>query len=177
MDINFNKHYNHGIEIRFLDFIKDQNMILDSFEFIIYLMDYILESDNINYYGNPITNKLWNNIVLCVMKDGKDYNLTNEEKNIFENMFNITIKKSNILEIYCEIYWNLFIKYNKIYRRKINKTKEYIFIPNGKYSSLTLNKGVIINDDDIQIDKETYVFELFEKKKKCYNCFNFCKIC
>ena len=36
LDINFNKHYNHGIEIRFLDHINDNKKIYESFEFIIF---------------------------------------------------------------------------------------------------------------------------------------------
>jgi hypothetical protein len=65
MDINFNKYSNHGIELRFLDHITDKNKLFDSFEFIIYLMDHILDcNDDIN---NPIINKTWNNFVLNIM--------------------------------------------------------------------------------------------------------------
>ena len=90
MDINFNKHYNHGIELRFLDHIVEISKLKECFEFIIYLMDFILETDNIDNYGNPILNSNWNNIVLNIMLYGKDYCLTQQEKELYEQIFLFT---------------------------------------------------------------------------------------
>ena len=89
LDINFNKHYNHGIEIRFLDHINDNKKIYESFEFIIYLMDYILENDFINTFGNPIIDKKWNSLLLNIMKYGKEYTLTNDEKKLYQKMLHL----------------------------------------------------------------------------------------
>jgi hypothetical protein len=71
IDINFNKHYNHGIEIRFLEHIHDIHKLHESFEFIIYLMDMILESNHIEDFENPILNQIWNDVVLKIMIHGK----------------------------------------------------------------------------------------------------------
>jgi hypothetical protein len=128
LDINFNKHYNHGIELRFFDYITDTRLLAESFQFIIYLMDCILTSDRVTLFGNPITSKLWNNFVLNVMTVGKEYILTDEEKYIYEKLFHIKIKKKTVNDIYYEIY------------KKINS-----FFSKKPFSSLTLRKEVGCN--------------------------------
>jgi hypothetical protein len=95
MDINFNKHYNHGIELRFLDHIVEVSKLKECFEFIIYLMDFILETDDIDYYGNPILDPNWNNIVLNIMLHGKEYRLTQQEKELYERIFLFTPLKNS----------------------------------------------------------------------------------
>ena len=141
LDINFNKHFNHGIEIRFLDHLNDNSNIYESFEFIIYLMDIILEDDHINNFGNPIINKIWNDLVLNMIKYGGDYVLTDEERTLYQSIFKFEFNKRTIRDIYYEIYWNLTKRYNKLFR--IMKTDEvktlYVLIPDGKFSYLTLD--------------------------------------
>lgn len=104
MDINFNKHYNHGIELRFLDHICDVSLVKESFEFIVYLMDFVLESDNVNYYGNPILTPIWNNIVLNVMIHGRDYRLTQPERGLYEEIFLCKFSGNTVNEIYGELF-------------------------------------------------------------------------
>ena len=41
-DINFNKHFNHGVEIRFFDHIECSKTIKEILEFLIYLGDYAI---------------------------------------------------------------------------------------------------------------------------------------
>jgi hypothetical protein len=110
MDINFNKHYNHGIELRFLDHIVDVSKLKECFKFIIYLMDFILETDDIDYYGNPILDPNWNNIVFNIMLHGKDYCLTQQEKELYERIFLFTPLVGNTIgEIYIEMH-EIFIE-------------------------------------------------------------------
>ena len=169
LDINFNKHFNHGIEIRFFDYIIDEKKIIESFEFIIYLMDFILEYD-INL-ENPIKNKIWNNLVLNSIKYGDKYLLNSEEKKIYENLFNIKLNKYNINEIYYEIYEFLTSKFNKLYKLYEKESNEYIFKPIGKFSSLTLDVRIIninkIGFKDINKDLEDLELEVLDKNKCC----------
>jgi hypothetical protein len=134
LDINFNKHYNHGIELRFFDLISDNKNIFESFEFIIYLMDYILENDDT--IDNPIIDKLWNQIVLKTIINGKDNILSNNEKKIYENMFNIKLKKTNIVDIYYELYDILLLKFNILVKTAEEDT--FVLVPNGKFSLYSL---------------------------------------
>lgn len=114
MDINFNKHYNHGIELRFFDHITDASVIYESFELIIYLMDFILDSDVINEFGNPILSNVWNNFVVAIMRHGKEYVVDKEQRKLYGNIFSgilISTTATTVCEIYAEIYNNLKLKY------------------------------------------------------------------
>jgi hypothetical protein len=176
MDINFNKHFNHGIEIRFLEYIADNKKLIESFEFIIYLMDVILESDEINNFENPILNKNWNNIVLNTFKYGKDYVLEKDEIELYEKIVNIKFKSEKIADIYEEIYWNLFLRYNLCNLPDENEPEFYDFYPNGKYSSLTLDKKYLnikpiekhyIENIENDIFKDTAPSILIQEKNCC----------
>lgn len=141
-DINFYKHYNHGIEVRFFDYINDQRMLKESMEMIIHLMDYVLE---INDIDNPVTNPIWNEIVMNVMQNGKEYVLTREEKLQYELIFKCKIKSNRIKDVYNEIYYKLIQKYNdiKIIKKKNMNVKIYKKIPIGIYSKLTMEESII----------------------------------
>jgi hypothetical protein len=95
LDINYNKYSNHGIEIRFFDYINDNQKLKESFEFIIFLMDSILENDQEDDIKNPIFDKNWNNLVYNCLKFGKDYIMTLNEINLFKEMFNNIIINNN----------------------------------------------------------------------------------
>jgi len=134
MDINFNKHYNHGIECKFFDHL-DKHNIHESFEFIIYLMDYILDQKTPDIQ-NPIRNKIWNNLVCNSMIYGKKYILNKEELQLYSSIFNIklhTLKNKTIKDVYYYIYYKLICRYSQI------STIDSI-IPCGNYSKLTLTR-------------------------------------
>jgi len=141
-DINFYKHYNHGIEIRFFDYISDQKMMKESLEMMIHLMDYVLDMNEID---NPVTNPIWNEIVMNVMQNGKDYVLTKEEKLQYELIFKQKMKSKDIKGMYYEIYYQLIRKYNeiKLMKKKNVNVKLYKKIPIGKYSRLTMEESII----------------------------------
>jgi hypothetical protein len=174
LDINFNKYYNHGIELRFIDHISDSKLIFESFEFLIYLMDYILDN-NIEII-NPIYNEHWNNIVYNVMISGTEYNLTYNEIYIYKNILNINLDSTNIKQVYYEIYYKLLIKYNNIKK----KNDIYYLEPIGLFSKLTLTKRNIEINDYEKIKKyipikEELVIESKNKKKNIFKIFkNIC---
>ena len=66
MDICYRKHYNHGVEIRFLDWFPE-TMLKGLMEFYICLADLSLES---NMPENPILSPIWNSFVVSVLRDG-----------------------------------------------------------------------------------------------------------
>ena len=154
MDINFNKHYNHGIEIRFLDHISDTTNIYKSFEFIIYLIDYALDNDFIQYLETPVYSRIWNNIVYSIMINGEKSELNIEEINLLNYIFNIKLETTIIKDIYNDIHWILKNKYSKITNinnnqnndinnNKISYYKKYIFEPIGKLSKNVLETETI----------------------------------
>lgn len=155
MDINFNKHYNHGIELRFLDHISDEGLLRESFEFIIYLMDVVLSSDSVHQYVNPIYDELWNSIVVGMIRYGGDYCLTEEQKSIYEKLFGTSFQNCRLRDLYYEIYKYLKLVFN--YFCKDERGQIYME-PRGEFSRLTLEKNYhfdkqeIVNINDVVID-------------------------
>ena len=107
-DINFNKHYSHGLEIRFFDHISEENMLEEACEALALLMDFLSNESTIL---NPQKNKLWNDIVVKIMQYGKTTNLINDEQKLYEDLFGILIKNENISDIYYDILFSLRKKY------------------------------------------------------------------
>lgn len=111
LDVNFNKYINHGIELRFFDFITEPSLISESFTFIVYLMDFILE--NKKSIENPIHNTIWNKFVCQIMMFGLNYELTKEEINVYEVIFGVNFQSHNLKEFYYQVYEYLQKKYKK----------------------------------------------------------------
>lgn len=148
MDINFNKHYNHGIEIRFLDHISDTKLIYKSFEFIIYLIDYALENDFIHYLETPAYSRIWNNIVYSIMINGPETILDEEAINLLNYIFNCKLEnqiseRKVVSEVYNAIHSNLKKRFSKIEKISSSNYKKYIFKPIGKISKNVLEEEII----------------------------------
>ena len=153
LDINFNKHYNHGIELRIFDHITDNKLLKESFEFIIYLMDTILDINDDNII-NPIYNELWNDILYKVIKDDKNALLTDNEIKFYEKILNIPESEhinKDIKSIYYYIYFKLMKKYNNIIM--LNDINSCEIVPIGKFSKLTLHTKIIKVDELLNIFK------------------------
>jgi len=159
MDINFNKHWNHGIEIRFLDHIPCTKLLYECFELIIYLGDYILEKKM--DFINPIIDECWNKLLYNIMIHGINYKLTMEEIFIYENIFDVKLTKTNVVDVYYQLYYNLKNKFNSIYQN-INLNKNindndndngnYIVEPIGNFSKYALNIQKYKNKPDFYLE-------------------------
>jgi hypothetical protein len=137
MDINFNKHYNHGIEIRFLDHLSDEKDIAETFEFLIYLMDFALESDWILSYENPGASCVWNGLLVNIMKQGQNYVLSEEEAGFFRDMFFMEkpFLTNWLRDVFDGIFGHLIRRYTKV---DIDMNIRYI----GEFSRFVLkNEG------------------------------------
>ena len=115
-DINYNKHINHGIEIRIFDHITDINLIKEAFVFIILLGDYSLSVSEIE---NPIINLIWNDLVIDCMKYGSELKLNDNYIALYNNLFNHTFTSKCIKTIYYEIF-NL-LKYRSTKKNDFSK--------------------------------------------------------
>ena len=114
-DINFNKHYNHGVEIRFFDHIADDDKIEDVLEDLIYLGDWSLENE---IFENPIKNAQWNGLIVKCMKYGKNTQLSFEELELYNTIFRTKFLNQDICTLYdemietaCSTKGKLFSKY------------------------------------------------------------------
>ena len=131
-DINFNKHLNHGVEIRFFDHISSTDKIKEAMEFLIYLGDFSIES---NEFKNPITDSLWNDCVIDSMLYGKKLNPIKNFINCYNELFNHKFISSNLSDLYSEIF--IFLKR----KSQVNKSP---FLLSSK--TIKINKGIVYID-------------------------------
>jgi hypothetical protein len=113
-DINFNKHYNHGVEIRFFDHISNDDKIAEVLEHLIYLGDWALENDVIE---NPIKNVHWNGLIVKCMKYGKKTQLSYEELELYNTIFRTKFWNQDISSLYNEIIETTFSTKNKLFSK------------------------------------------------------------
>jgi len=73
MDINYRKHYNHGIELRFFDWFPE-SQLQELIELLVYVADAALIISN--EPPEPVMSETWNDLVLGILKEGKDLRLT-----------------------------------------------------------------------------------------------------
>lgn len=67
LDINFNKHYNHGIELRFFDWFPEDRLE-ELLEICICCMDHALQNDLME---DCRTNKIWNRLMQRSISEGQ----------------------------------------------------------------------------------------------------------
>jgi hypothetical protein len=84
MDLNFNKHYCHGLELRLLDSIPT-NDIKDILHTLVYLADFSLS----NEIENPKKSKLWHRIAENCVHNGKGYFIDVTDQNELYKLFKI----------------------------------------------------------------------------------------
>lgn len=105
MDINYRKHYNHGIEIRIFDwFPEDQLKKLVTF--LIHLCDLSLKRTE---PGIAVLSKTWNMLVVGVLREGGAFQLTDEITAIYERVLGIPMlgKKMCVTEAFEYIFKEL----------------------------------------------------------------------
>lgn len=125
MDINFNKHYRHGIEIRFLDHIDDPKDLEKVCQFFIYLMDHTLDPDFLDIpVENPAKSQLWHTLVLNVMRHGKTYVFSEEEYKRYCQLLSAPLIKSGTVE---DLYEYLFcFLENRYQKEKVGQFSSFV---------------------------------------------------
>jgi hypothetical protein len=68
LDINFNKHVNHGMEIRFWDHVNERDL-RHILHVLSWLMDHALVKKKIN---NPVRTMQWNEIMGAIIREGRN---------------------------------------------------------------------------------------------------------
>lgn len=94
LDINFNKHYNHGIELRIFDWFPEEELE-ELLNFLVHAADAGLQIKP----ESPRENAVWNNMVEKILFDGKTASFSIQEIKQFLEQLQITIKlfkKKNI---------------------------------------------------------------------------------
>lgn len=114
LDINFNKHFNHGVEIRFFDHMSDAKL-QSALEFLIYLGDFVLDNsknDMVLSATNPIYDVVWNDTTEKCLRHGPQHTLDQKSLDMYSNLFGFEIKSKIVSEVYNEI--NMYLQ--KMYK-------------------------------------------------------------
>jgi len=85
MDINFNKHGNHGIEIRFLDSF-DESRLETLMTVLVHVLDFSLSVKSVQ---DPTMLLPWNTLVVRMLKNGPNASLSRSEIRFYAEFFNL----------------------------------------------------------------------------------------
>lgn len=109
LDINFQKHWNHGIELRFFDWFPECRLP-GLLRFLVYCMDLSLE---LNACPNPIQNPIWNSWMTRVVQKGTLAGATHEECKMLRSILKIPIAReySTCESLFADLYRKLKKKY------------------------------------------------------------------
>ena len=121
-DINFNKHYNHGVEIRFFDHIPNDDRIEEVLENLIYLGDWALENE---IFENPIKNVHWNELIMKCMKYGKKTQLSFEELELYNTIFRTKFFNQDICGLFDEIIDTVYSTKGKLFSKYAIQSDPY----------------------------------------------------
>jgi hypothetical protein len=110
MDISYRKHYNHGVEIRFLDWFPE-SMLKGVMEFFIYLADLSLDP-TIQMPDEAIMNEEYNTLIVNMLKEGKRYRVPTGVVQLYEKILGISIVADpTIKNVYDAIFKKIRDKY------------------------------------------------------------------
>jgi hypothetical protein len=110
LDINFHKHWNHGVEIRFFDWFPPARL-QGLLRFLVYLGDICIEK---GCPQNPIQDPLWNAWMVRVIQKGSAAGITFEEVKALERVCGIYVSPcSNLQEVFAELFGKLSARYKK----------------------------------------------------------------
>jgi hypothetical protein len=93
LDVNFNKHGAHGIELRFFDWFPEAKLE-NLMETLVHVLDFSC------FYGlpfNPIHSPLWNQIVVKCLQNGEATQLNDEECSLYETVFDLQPTRSRFI--------------------------------------------------------------------------------
>jgi len=116
MDINYKKHYLHGIELRMLDWFPEERL-LELIQLLVYLAEVSLENE---YIVEPANDPVWNGLVVHVLEEGAAYTMTVAEVHELEILLDLHIpmEKTDVRSIYKFILKSLSSKYKNGYLAK-----------------------------------------------------------
>jgi len=84
MDINFNKHFCHGLEFRILESVPIQDL-KDILKLLVYLADFSLE----HQVNNPTKSSIWHKIAENCVHNGKGYYMDVSDQNDLYRVFEV----------------------------------------------------------------------------------------
>jgi hypothetical protein len=111
LDINFNKHWNHGVEIRFFDWFPE-GRLLGLLHFLVFIMDVSIDEYTA---PDPLENPIWNTWMERVIHQGAAAGCTGAEAAFLTKILCVETIVSRDLNV---VFADLFHKLSKKWRGK-----------------------------------------------------------
>lgn len=110
LDINFNKHWNHGVELRFFDWFPEHRL-QGLLKVLVYLGDLAIEQPDVDC---PLQSSVWNSWMVRVLQKGKDAGCSTSEAEILSQSLQISCPSCNSLEnLFAHLYSTLRSRFQK----------------------------------------------------------------
>lgn len=87
MDINYKKHYNHGIEIRMFDWFPEDRL-KDLIKLLVYVCDAALDREEA---PEAVLSPTWNDLVVCIFQQGNRWTVAREMCALYERIFGLEL--------------------------------------------------------------------------------------
>jgi hypothetical protein len=109
LDINYRKHYNHGIELRFFDWFPEDRL-KGLLKFLISLADCALVKPEAD---EPMFSETWNDFIYGIFKEGKSYVPTSQVVAMYEKLlgFELPERPTSLTQLFNLIRDKTFLKY------------------------------------------------------------------
>jgi hypothetical protein len=110
LDINYKKHYNHGIELRFFDWFHE-DWLGGLLTFLVGLADCALDRPEAD---EPALSETWNDLVFGVFTEGGQFIMTGQMTGMYEKILGIELpEKINVLEGFALLAKEMKVKYKE----------------------------------------------------------------
>ena len=133
LDINYQKHYNHGLELRFLDHMNKVGL-RNIMTVCVYMMDHLLlGKGELRKVRDPHDSRTWKAVLKKGLLEGYKATISPSDQLSFGNVFGCTVFKTpkTFREFYAHICESLATRYAKghcaslmLYRPRIRKMGE-----------------------------------------------------
>jgi hypothetical protein len=138
MDILYKKHYLHGIELRIFDWFPEVRLG-ELCELLVYAAEASIGQKSVI---EPAISKVWNDIVVGVLRKGKEFVLSVQEVEILEFVFAVRLPKNDrsVTNIYKNLFDNLQAKHSEgalaqafLTPKSVKQAKSCIFLRKQAY--------------------------------------------
>lgn len=108
-DVNFMKHTNHGVELRFFDWFPERRLY-----HLMYLLVFMMDhADSLEFVQNPVETRMWNEMACEVIRHGKKAEIPKTVRHAINVIFEgVECRKGDgPHEVLCKLYKVMEEKY------------------------------------------------------------------
>jgi hypothetical protein len=109
MDVNYMKHFLHGIELRIFDWFPESRL-QELCELLVYVAEVSIVAKVI---PEPVMSERWNTMVVRILRDGQEMRFTTKDLGILESLFRVPLPTAEpcVKDVYSALFYGLKKKY------------------------------------------------------------------